>query len=152
MAHVITYVHTFIRPRDPSTSVAPLHRLARLRPRPTSVAAESHSGSRTDSPAATVVTTHMQRYHICPHMSAPDLNRCQMSTRTGGVRSHHGLSVYAAIVRDALSQGGGRYQINRDSSNTRMVRRSGNITVSRPLAQSGHRKYCLTFWSMLWFL
>ena len=149
MAHVITYVHTFIRPRDPSTSVAPLHRLARFRSRPTSLAAESHSGSRTGAPAATVVTTRMQRYPTCPHMSAPDLNRRQMSTRTGKVRSHHGLSVYAAIVRDALSQGV-RYPIHRDSSNTRMVRRSGNIAVSRRLAQSGHRVYCLTCWYVMW--
>ena len=37
------------------------------------------------------------------------------------------------------THGGARYQINRESSNTKMVRRPGNVTVSRLLAQSGHR-------------
>ena len=132
-----SHVHT---PCDPA------HPWPRCTDSPGSVLGPS---SRTGTPAATVVTTRMQRYPTCPHMSAPDLNRRQMSTRTGKVRSHHGLSVYAAIVRDALSQGV-RYPIHRDSSNTRMVRRSGNIAVSRRLAQSGHRVYCLTCWYVMW--
>ena len=44
------------------------------------------------------------------------------------------------ISEDATrTHGGARYQINRESSNTKMVRRSGNVTVSGLLAQSGHR-------------
>ena len=37
------------------------------------------------------------------------------------------------------------YQINRESPNTKMVRRSANVAVSGPLAQSGHRVHNLTF-------
>ena len=37
------------------------------------------------------------------------------------------------------------YQINRESPNTKMVRRSCNVAVSGPLAQSGHRVHSLTF-------
>ncbi len=37
------------------------------------------------------------------------------------------------------------YQINRESPNTKMVRRSGNVAVSGPLAESGHRVHNLTF-------
>ena len=37
------------------------------------------------------------------------------------------------------------HQINRESPNTKMVRRSGNVAVSGPLAESGHRVHNMTF-------
>ena len=54
--------------------------------------AESHSRSCTDAPAATMVTSHMQRFHPCHHMSAPQLESSakvpQGTLRCCGVIAH----------------------------------------------------------------
>ena len=81
-----TLLHTFTHPCDPGISMALMHRLAGFRPRLTPHAAESHSSSRTDAAAATVVPSHMQRFPPCRHMSAPELEygtRNQIRTGTG---------------------------------------------------------------------
>ena len=139
-----------IRPCDPGISVAPLHRPARFRPRRTSIAAESHSGSRTDPPAATVLTAHMQRHHTCAHMSGPGLEstpnvhtdrKSVEPPRTIGIRGHCPLR--------AIS-GGGVLRSTEIRPTLEWCGVSGNLAVSRPLAQSRQRVYCLTHMSVLW--
>ena len=61
-------------------------------PAPRTPPAESHSRSCTDAPAATRVTSHMQRFHPCHHMSAPQLESSakvpQGTLRCCGVIAH----------------------------------------------------------------
>ena len=71
--------------------------------------------------------------------------------RPGGRTPRMGALRQAYTTPHTLSEDATRnhwrvgYQINRESPNTKMVRRSGNVAVSGPLAESGHRVHNMTF-------